>query len=186
MNSLKIVIPIFVAITIVVIIFNLTQNEIIEERVPKIENPSEIENILDKIRIDKLDNESSDKPYIPNERKWIQSGPFKIDRDEYVLGEKIFINIEELDKTTKGQMIFNKQINNTHSFIYEKIPFDGSKQQRNYYVSMNLVEHKGICTVDKLIGNWQIKFSGTNYENLEFKIINQIVPGIEKQFEPVC
>ena len=32
MNSLKIVIPIFVAITIVVIIFNLTQNEITEEQ----------------------------------------------------------------------------------------------------------------------------------------------------------
>jgi hypothetical protein len=186
MNSLKIVIPIFVAITIVVIIFNLTQNEIIEERVPKIENPSEIENILDKIRIDKLDNDSSDKPYIPNERKWIQSGPFKIDRDEYVLGEKIFINIEELDKTTKGQMVFYKQINNTHSFTYEEIPFDGSKPQQNYYLGINLDKFRNICTVDKLIGDWQVIFSGTNYENLEFKIIKQIIPGMEEKFEPVC
>jgi hypothetical protein len=186
MSSLKIVIPILVVITIVVIIFNLTQNEIVDEKIPELENPSEIENILDKIKADKLENDNSDSPFIPKEREWIQSGPFKIDRSEYVLGEKIFINIEELDKTTKGQMIFNKQINNTHSFIYEKIPFDGSKYQQNYYLSINLEKFRGVCTVDKLIGNWQIIFSGTNYENLEFKIINQIVPGIEKQFEPVC
>ena len=186
MNSLKIVIPIFVAITIVVIIFNLTQNEIIEEQVEEIENSSEIQNMLDKIRKEKLDNDSSDKPYIPNEREWIQSGPFKIDRSEYVLGEKIFINIEELDKTTKGQMVFYKQINNTHSFTYEKIPFDGSKPQQNYYVGINLDEFRNICTVDKLIGDWQVIFSGTNYENLEFKIIKQIIPGMEERFEPVC
>ena len=186
MNNLKIVIPIFVAITIVVIIFNLTQNEMIEEQVAELENPSEIENMLDKIREDKLDNDNSDNPYIPKEREWIQSGPFKIDRSEYILGEKIFINVEELDKTTKGQMVFYKQINNTHSFTYEKIPFDGSKPQQNYYLGMNLAEFRDICTVDKLIGNWQIKFSGTNYENLEFKITKQIVPGVEERFEPVC
>jgi len=186
MNSLKIVIPVFVVITIVVIIFSLTQNEIIEEQVAELENPSEIENLLDKIRTDKLDNDSSDKPYIPKEREWIASGPFKIDRSEYILGEKIFINIEELDKTTKGQMLFYKQINNTHSFIYEKIAFDGSKPQQNYYLGINLVGHRGICTVDKLIGDWEIIFSGTNYENLEFKIINQIVPGVEERYEPVC
>jgi hypothetical protein len=51
---------------------------------------------------------------------------------------------------------------------------------------MNLAEHRGICTVDKLIGNWQIKFAGTNYENLEFKVTKQIVPGVEERFEPVC
>jgi len=185
-SSLKIVIPIFVAITIVVIIFNLTQNEMVEEQVAELESPSEIEGMLDKIRADKLENDNSDAPWVPKEREWIQSGPFKIDRSEYILGEKIFINIEELDKTTKGQIEFYKPINNTHSFIYDKIPFDGSKQQRNYYVTMNLAEHRGICTVDKLIGNWQIKFAGTNYENLEFKVTKQIVPGVEERFEPVC
>ena len=57
---------------------------------------------------------------------------------------------------------------------------------RNYYVGINLDEFRNICTVDKLIGDWQVIFSGTNYENLEFKIIKQIIPGMEKRFEPVC
>ena len=188
MNSLKIVIPIFVAITIVVIIFNLTQNEMIEEQVVELENPSEIQNILDKIKIDKSDNEKSDNPYIPKEREWIQSGPFQIDRSEYVLGEKMFVNIINLNKNDKGTMIFTKIINNTHVFEYKKINFDGSKPQQNFYLSFDLFEKRGICTTDQLIGDWELRFVGVNgeYNSLEFKIKNQIIPGNEERYEPVC
>jgi hypothetical protein len=186
MNSLKIVIPILVAITIMVIIFNLTQNEIIQERVEELENQSEIESILDKIKTNKLDNDNSDNPYTPREREWIQSGPFKIDRMEYVVGEKIFINIEEIDKVTKGQMIFYKQINNTHSYTYKKIPFDGSEPQQNLYLGFNLSKLRGICTVDMLVGNWELVFEGTDFENLKFKVKDQIIPGMEKRYKPVC
>ena len=48
MNNLKIVIPVFIIITIVVIIFNLTQSKINEEHVEEIENLSEIQNISSK------------------------------------------------------------------------------------------------------------------------------------------
>ena len=106
MSSLKIVIPILVVITIVVIIFNLTQNEIFDEQVTELENSSEIEGLLDKINSDKAKNDSSDNPYIPIEREWIASGPFKIDRSEYLLGEKIFVNIDALDVNEKGKVVF--------------------------------------------------------------------------------
>ena len=188
MNNLKIVIPIFVAITIVVIIFNLPQNEIIQEQVEGLENPSEIESILEEIKINKLDNDNSDNPYMPREREWIQSGPFQIDRSEYVLGEKVFVNIVNLNKNDKGTMIFTKIINSTHVFEYKKISFDGSKPQQNFYLSFNLVEQRGICTVDQLIGDWELRFVGVDgkFNSLEFKIKNQIIPGAERQFEPVC
>jgi hypothetical protein len=186
MNSLKIVIPIVVVITITMIIFNLTQNEISEEQIEEFENSSEIESILNKIKTDKLDNDNSDKPYIPKEREWITSGPFKIDRAEYILGEKIFINIEEISKTTKGQMVFSKQINNTHSYTYKKIPFDGSKSQQNFYLGLNLNPVRGVCTIDTFVGDWELIFEGTNFESLKFKVINQIIPGMEKQYKPVC
>ena len=48
MNNLKIVIPVFIIITIVVIIFNLTQSKINEEHMEEIENLSEIQNISSK------------------------------------------------------------------------------------------------------------------------------------------
>ena len=35
-------------------------------------------------RDDKIKNDNSDNPYIPSPREWISSGPFKIDRSEYL------------------------------------------------------------------------------------------------------
>ena len=186
MNNLKIVIPIFAIITIVIVIFNLTQNGISEEQVGELENSSEIQNMLNKIKKDKLDNDSSDNPYIPKEREWIQSGPFKIDRSEYVVWEKIFINIEEIDKFTKGQMVFYKLVNNTHGYTYKTISFDGSKIQQNLYLSLDLSKSRGICTVDMLVGDWELIFEGTNFESLKFKVTDQIIPGMERRYEPVC
>ena len=42
----KIVIPVSIIITIVVVVFSLTQNEIFEEQVSEFKNPSEIEDML--------------------------------------------------------------------------------------------------------------------------------------------
>ena len=186
MNNLKIVIPVFVIITIVIVIFNLTQSEIDKKQTTELENLSEIQNRLDKIKKDKLDNDSSDNPYTPREREWIQSGPFKIDRSEYVVWEKIFINIEEIDKFTKGQMVFYKWVNNTHGYTYKTILFDGSKPQQNLYLSLDLSELRKICTVDMLAGDWELIFEGTNFESLKFKVTDQIIPGMERRYEPVC
>ena len=186
MNNLKIVIPIFVAVTIIVIIFNLTQNEIIEEQIEELENTPEIQNMLEKIKKDKLENDSSDNPYMAIEREWIQSGPFKIDRSEYVVWEKIFINVEEIDKFTKGQMVFYKLVNNTHGYTYKTISFDGSKIQQNLYLSLDLSKSRGICTVDMLVGDWELIFEGTNFESIKFKVTDQIIPGMEKRYEPIC
>ena len=186
MNNLKIVIPVLVAITIVVIIFNLTQNETVEEQIEELESSSEIQNMLETIRKEKSDNDNSDNPYMPKEKEWITSGPFKIDHSEYVLGEIIFINIEKMDKDTKGQMAFHKWINNTHGYTYKEISFDGSKPQQNLYLRLNLDEYKGICSADMLTGNWELFFDGTNFESLKFEVADQIIPGMEKRYESVC
>ena len=186
MNNSKIVIPIFVTITIIIIIFNLTQNEVMEEQITEFKNPSEIEGLLDKVERDKLENEKSENPFVPNEREWITSGPFKIDRSEYLLGEKIFVNIDELDINEKGKVIFLRPINNTHYSPYHTMPFDGSGQRNNYYFTPDLSTSKGICNTNELIGNWKVMFQGTNYSNLEFKVIEKIMPGNEERYEPKC
>ena len=156
MNSLKIVIPIFVAVTIVVIIFNLTQNEI------------------------------SENPFIPKPREWITSGPFQIDRSEYLLGEKIFVNIDSMNVNEKGKIITLRPINSTHYSSYHTMPFDGSGQRNNYYFTPDLEIMEGICSANELIGNWKVIFPGTEYLGLEFKVTKEMVPGNEKRFEPVC
>jgi len=186
MSSFKIVIPILVVITIVVIIFNLTQNEIVDKQIPEIENPSEIEGFLDKIKKDKLENEKSENPYIPKEREWITSGPFKIDRSEYLLGEKIFVNIDEVGLDEEGKVVFFRPVNSTHYVPYHTMPFDGSSQRNNYYFTPDLARIEGICSADELIGNWKVVFVGTEYPGLEFEVTKEALPGFEERYEPIC
>ena len=188
MNA-KIVIPILIIIASIIVIFSLTQSEIIEKQTfPEINDSSQIQSMMDKIKEDKIKNDESYEPFVSSEREWIQSGPFQIDRSEYALGEKIFVNIINLNKNAKGTMIFTKIINSTHIFEHKKIDFDGSKPLQKFYFGINLFEHRGICTVDQLIGDWQLRFVAPNgeFQNLDFKIKNQILPGSERNYEPVC
>ena len=173
-------------IGIIIVVLVPTQNETVEEETSRLVETDQIHSVLKKIEDGKIANDNSENPYIPKEREWIQSGPFKIDRSEYVLGEKIFVNIDYIDKNTKGTMIFAKQINSTYYYEYKKIKFDGSKPQSNFYLGFNLNPVKGVCSVDKLIGDWIVIFEGTNFESLKFKLKDQIIPGMEKNYEPVC
>ena len=189
----KIIIPISVIITIVIVAFSLTQNEIIEDQIsPEIndspemmETPPSIQDIYDKIEEAKIKNSNLEQPYYPKEREWISSGPFKIDRSEYYLGEKIFIDIVQIDKNIKGKMVFWKITNSTSAYIYSAYTIDGSNPQSNLYFTPELQEFKGICNVDQLIGDWKVQFVGTQYSNLEFKIISKMIPGYGDRYDPI-
>ena len=166
--------------------FNTTENEEVYNKDSKFSETDEISSMLQKIEDDKIENEQSENPYKPKEREWNSSGPFKLDRSEYVLGERLFVNLDYVDKSTKGEMIFTKIINNTHVYEYKKVKFDGSKPQYNFYIGINLNPIRGLCNVDQLIGNWELRFEGTNYESIKFKVLDQILPGSERNYEAVC
>ena len=186
MNN-KIITSVAIAITITIIIFSLTQNEEFDEaKETKFKETTEIEDMLQEIVDKKELNDSSLNPYSPAEREWNKSGPFLLDRSEYVLGERLFVNLDNIDKNTKGQMIFSKILNDTHGYHYKKIKFDGSESQSNFYIGMSLNHARGVCSTDKLIGNWELIFEGTNYESIKFKVLDQILPGMERNFERVC
>ena len=125
--------------------------------------------------------------YTPKPREWISSGPFQIDRSEYVLGEKIFLRIGGLEFNEKGQAVFLMPSNGTHYTVYLSIPFDGKdKPAFNYYLEPDLSAAKNICTLDEIVGDWKVVFRGTDYPDLEFRITEQILPGDEEDYEPVC
>lgn len=127
-----------------------------------------------------LENECS-----PKVRGWITSGPFQIDRSEYVLGEKIFIRIGGLDFSEKGQVAFMRPLNDTHYSVYLTIPFDGAnKPAFNYYIDPQLSKSRGLCSIEDVVGDWRVVFRGI--PNLEFKILNQALPGSEESFKDVC
>ena len=174
-----------IALSIVVLV--PTQNKTPEEKIlEELGVPNEINSMLKKIQDDRKANEQSDNRYYPQEREWVNSGPFNIDRNEYWLGEKLFLNLDYMDRNTKGTMIFSKIVNDTHSYNYKKINFDGSKYQQNFYLGFNLNSYRGLCTADQLIGDWELIFEGTNYESIKFKVLDKIIPGHERQYVPQC
>ncbi|MCH9657331.1 hypothetical protein K0U27_01325 [archaeon] len=191
MNS-KITISVIISAIIVIVgIFAITsqesetikiENTLNKELQPDDEITPEIQE-----KLDEIEKVNSENKYLPKDREWITSGPFQIDRSEYVLGEKIFLRTAGLKFNEKGETVFLRPLNSTHYSVYFTIPFDGSDNAAyNYYLEPQLSKIKGHCTVDDFIGDWRVVFRGTDYPNLEFKITEQILPGAESSFEPVC
>ena len=121
------------------------------------------------------------------EEKWIKSGPFEIDKNQYHIGEKIFLTVKDLSPEENGIVNFLRPINDTHHKSHIRIPFDGmDKTHFNYYFEPKLFAWKGICSMDDLAGNWIVKFIGTQYEDINFEILAQTSSWDERTFEPIC
>ena len=121
------------------------------------------------------------------EEEWVKSGPFSIDKSEYNLGEKIFIVVNGLNQEDKGKVIFFRPLNNTAWSNYITMDFDGTnKAQFNLYFEPRLSELKNICSTNELAGEWIVKFIGTEYPDINFKIMNQTSSWDTRTFEPVC
>ena len=175
-----------IVITVIIIAFAIIQTGVIKENPSTSEKEFPNDPILQKITNDRIENENSESPYVPKDREWIRSGPFSIDRSEYVLGEKVFINIDDIPENVKGEIKFVKIFNSTHDHPYKSIGFDGSKKQNNLYLPIYPSIARGFCTSDSLVGDWRVDFTGTPFDSLGFKITSQILPGMENQYEPVC
>ena len=192
MKNTNIAIPIVVGIIIVIVgVIALTNQEsnVMEvedafdkELKPNEENIPEIQEKLDEIEKTNLENK-----YTPKPREWITSGPFQIDRSEYILGEKIFVRVGGLSSEEKGQIAFLRPLNDTHLSVNLTISFDGTEASGfNQYFQPQLSKNNGFCTVDDFVGEWRVVFRGTEYANLTFKITEDILPGDEDSYEPVC
>jgi hypothetical protein len=145
----------------------------------------EIPNIEKKL--DEIEKKAAENYFEVTPIEWIASGPFEIDRSKYVIGQKVFIRIGELDLDEKGQVAFLRPLNETHYAVYQTIPFDGMKKPAfNFYMQPSLTAALAICTVDDIIGEWTVVFRGTSYPNLKFEVTNEFLPGEEDAYVPVC
>ena len=142
-------------------------------------------------------NEETSKTKV--EAEWIKSGPFSIDKSEYNVGEKIFISVSGLKEEDKGQVIFFRpttSVTNSGTMFqtsdigmkdYIKMDFDGkNKIKFNLYFEPALSKIKGICSINDLAGNWIVEFTGTQYQDINFEILNQTSSWDDRIFEPVC
>jgi len=131
--------------------------------------------------------EEISEDYTPDPKGWITSGPFQIDKSQYLLGENIFLRVFNIPPNEEGQIAFLRPMNETHYAVYVTYPFDGeTKNNFNQYFTPDLSRALKICSKNDLIGDWRVVFQGTDYENLSFEIIDKILPGSETYFEPAC
>ena len=186
-KSIIIGLPILIAIIVAIIAIAMMSNgdssmeveDVLDKEITAEEIP-EIDEKLDEIKKNADENEYEVLP-----REWQTSGPFQIDRNQYAIGEKIFLKIDGLPFTDKGQVAVMRPLNDTHYSVYLTIPFDGvDKDAFNYYLEPQLTKTRGLCSVDDVLGKWALVFRGTNYANLNFEIINKTLPGTN--WEPVC
>jgi len=118
---------------------------------------------------------------------WHSSGPISIDKAAYNIGEKIFINVENIKSTDNGEAIFLRPIGDGYYKKYLGIKFDGEKFANfHYYFEPKTHPMKKICSTDELVGTWKIKLDGTEYEDLTFEILNQVSDWDTRSYEPVC
>ena len=197
MKTSLVIIPIAIAIIIIIGIsvtsFNEPEATEIEDVINKeLETNDELTIEIDK-KLEGIENNVEESKGIETDydptrkREWLTSGPFQIDRNEYALGENIFIRMNELESTQKGQIAFLRPQNSTHYSVYLTIPFDGAKPAFNQYFTPDLSKIKGICSIEDIAGEWTAVFRGTNYDNIKFRVSDTIiVPGEESRYEPVC
>ena len=122
-----------------------------------------------------------------NIENWHASGPISIDKPVYNIGEKVFVNVENIKSTDKGEAVFLRPIGDDAYKKYLGIKFDGEKYANfNYYFEPKTHPMKKICSTDELVGTWIIKLEGTEYEDLTFEIRNQISDWDVRSYEPVC
>lgn len=199
MDKKIIIIPIAVIIGIIIFAsFSSTnQDEQIDEKIiiektlaideEEIKTDEEIFKEIEE-KYKEIEEKSTESEYIPKDRVWQSSGPFKIDRYEYVLGEKIFMQIENLRVDEKGEIVLLRFLNQTHLKVWQTFPFDGNdKPTFNIYFEPRISKTFEICDKDDLIGEWIVNFRGTKYTDLRFSITEQVLPGDELDFsERVC
>ena len=191
MKNGNIIVGIVLVIITIGVIVALTSTEsdvlILEDSLDEELRPVEVITPEIQDRLDEIEKQNIENEYKPKDREWITSGPFQIDRNEYILGEKIFLRIGGLQFEESGQVVFLMPSNGTHHTVYMSIPFDGAdKLAFNYYLEPDLSKANGICSVDDLVGTWKVVFKGTNYPNLEFRVTEEFLPGDEPEYEPVC
>ena len=115
--------------------------------------------------------------------EWISSGPFSIDKQQYLLGENIFLRVVDIQINEKGEIQFIRPSGD----IYRTIPFDGSlRSEFNQYFTPFPSSALKVCSSDDLVGTWTVKFQGTNYKPITFEMKNEYLKGEEWKFVNDC
>jgi hypothetical protein len=105
--------------------------------------------------------------------KWVTSGPFSINKNQYKLGENIFLIVSDLKPTDVGEINFVAP----NGYTYITIPFNGTmKSSFKQFFTPNTQSRLGLCNAASLVGHWNVLFKDVPYKSIPFEIINEYIP----------
>jgi len=103
----------------------------------------------------------------------------KINKDKYLVGEKIFFSVQGIPMGLKDAVNFYTP----EGILFIQYPFDGNEKTNfKHYWQPQLVKRLGICDAEQLMGKWTVLFDGLPDEKLHFQITDEILPGSEEYY----
>lgn len=103
----------------------------------------------------------------------------KINKDKYLVGEKIFFSVQGIPMGLKDAVSFYTP----EGILFVQYPFDGNEKTNfKHYWKPSLIKRLDICDVEQIVGEWTVLFAGLPDEKLHFEVTNEILPGHEEYF----
>jgi hypothetical protein len=114
--------------------------------------------------------------------KWITSGPFSINKNQYKLGENIFMIVSGLQPNDVGTI----DVVDPKGGTFTSIPFNGTmKSSFKQFFKPDTERKLALCNATDLVGHWNIIFKGVSYKSIPFEIVNDWIPGSQAELAPV-
>ena len=103
----------------------------------------------------------------------------KINKDKYLVGEKIFFSVQGIPMGLKDAINFYTP----EGILFIQYPFDGNEKTNfKHYWKPSLIKRLGVCDVEQLMGEWTVLFAGLPNEKLHFQVTDEILPGTEEYY----
>ena len=103
----------------------------------------------------------------------------KINKDKYLVGEKIFFSVQGIPMGLKDAVNFYTP----EGILFVQYTFDGNEKTNfKHYWQPSLIKRFDICDVEQLMGEWTVMFAGLPDEKLYFEVTNEILPGFEEYY----
>ena len=107
-------------------------------------------------------------------------GPLQINKDKYLLGENVYVILNNLRPQDKGTV----QFFTPGGILFNEMGFNGeNKDYAKMYFKPGLIKSKNLCEQKDLVGTWTVMFEGYEQAKLYFEMMPDILPNQESHFE---
>ena len=106
-------------------------------------------------------------------------GPLQINKDQYLLGENVYVIITGLKPQDKGSVLFITP----GGILFDEMGFNGENREfHKKYFKPSLIKSKNLCEKEDLVGTWTVMFRGYEEAKLYFDVMPDILPNQESHF----